>query len=121
VLDGAGLCCPAYYDRLLEHLPTAERVDGRRVLECAVMARNALPHGAIVRFDEATVNAYKRVLMQAVRLLMVAGLHHMTQEGAWYRWRDPRRCGHGFDVPDYLEAERENHALEHTKGQKPRL
>src|SRR5262249_29384523 len=45
MLDAAGLCRPAYYDSLVEHLPAAKRADGRKVLECAVMARNALSHG----------------------------------------------------------------------------
>jgi len=121
MLDQNGLCRPGYYDRLTEHVASHARADVRAVLEAAVAARNALSHGAMIVFDETTLEGISRILMAAIRTLVNAGMHHMTQEGAWYRWQDLRQFQHGHHERDWLAAER---TLRHwilTKGQPPRV
>jgi hypothetical protein len=121
MLDQNGLCRPIYYDRLTEHVQLHARANARAVLEAAVTARNALSHGAMIVLDETTLEVIARILMAAIQTLVNAGMHHMTQEGAWYRWQDLRQFQHGHHEADWLAAER---TLRHwilTKGQPPRV
>jgi hypothetical protein len=121
MLDQNGLCRPAYYDRLTEHVPLHARGNTRAVLEAAVTARNALSHGAMIVLDETTLEVTARILMAAIQILVNAGMHHMTQEGAWYRWQDLRQFQHDHHETDWLAAER---TLRHwilTKGQPPKV
>jgi hypothetical protein len=97
------------------------RANARAVLKSAVIARNAMSHGAMVVLDETTLEVTARIFMEAIRILANAGMHHMTQEGAWYRWQDLRQFQHGYHDADWLAAER---TLRHwilTKGQPPRV
>lgn len=121
MLDSDGLCKATYYDRLVNHCGTHERPNARRVLECAVRARNSLSHGAIVSFDEYTARSTARAMMQAIRVVVAAGIDHLVSVGAWYRWQDLRRFNHGFDQIDWTESER---AIRHwiaIKGQPPKV
>jgi hypothetical protein len=116
MLDQNGLCRQAYYDRLVEHAVSQDRVDAVRALANAVIVRNALSHGAIVSFDEPTLDVIGRVLMHAIQLLAEAGMHHMVRDGAWYRWQDLRAGQHDFHETDWLAAERTLNHWILTKG-----
>jgi hypothetical protein len=121
MLDSNGLCQPGYYDWLTKHVPLNAQANARAVLETAVTARNALSHGALIVVDETTLEVIARILMAAIHILVNAGMHHMTQEGAWYRWQDLRQFQHGHHEADWLSTER---TLRHwilTKGQPPRV
>ncbi len=120
MLDQNGLCRPGYYDRLTEHAALGVRANARAALESAVTLRNALSHGAMVTLDEPTLDVVGRVFMEAIRILVNAGMHHMTQEAAWYRWQDLRQFQHGHFDTDWLAAERMLRNWIITKGRPPK-
>lgn len=93
MLDDAGLCSDAVVGRLVESLEPAERDVAADVLRLAVKGRNALAHGAVVRFDEPTALGLGHLFLKATQALLGAGEHHMTREAAWYRWEKRRDRG----------------------------
>lgn len=76
-----------------------------RILRLAVKARNALAHGAVVRFDEPTSDGIKRLLAEAIQLLVEAGRHHMILEAAWYNWKDIHGFQDGHHLDDWQTGE----------------
>jgi hypothetical protein len=59
------------------------------------------------------------VFLEAIRILVEAGMHHMIGVGAWFRWQDLRQRQDGFDVDDWLAAERTTTHWIVNKGRTP--
>ncbi len=79
-----GLLSAHYLARLVEHVPTAQRALAEEVIHLAAKLRNALSHGALVVADQHTLDGVGHILAKASQTLVTAGLHHFTQEAAYF-------------------------------------
>ena len=75
------------------------------VLDRVRQIRNAFAHGAIEGFDQYTKDGLGRLIIKGVQVLVDAGIHKMTAEGAFFLWENQRGRKHGFDVADWVAAE----------------
>lgn len=105
------LCGESNLNRLLDHLSDAERMNAKMILLLAVKARNALAHGAVVKYSEHRLKGEQRILIKAVEILKEAGIHHMVKEAAYYRWlTSPPSSTHSHEK-NWVEAEKEIYLL----------
>ena len=98
-----GICTPEIQNRLLATVAVGRPL-AERNLALAIKARNAFAHGAICSFDKRTVDATGHLFVKAMMTLMQAGMRHMVQECAYYRWQNIRQQAHGFDHEDWMTA-----------------
>jgi hypothetical protein len=105
MLDERGLCRPDLLDRVTSELDQADRVTARRCVLLAVKARNAMCHGAIVRFSLRETFGIGHLFMKSLLLLMSSGLQHMIREGAYHRWRFAGSHDGADSVPHWVAAE----------------
>ncbi len=107
MLDKDGLCRESHLDRLVQHRDGSTREEAKLVLQMAVKARNAMAHGAVIRFDQPTSDGIKRLFAEAIQLLVEAGRHHMNREASWYNWKNVHKSQDGHHFGDWLTGEKE--------------
>jgi hypothetical protein len=115
-----GICTPAIRQKLLATVRPNDRPLAHRTLDLAIKARNALAHGAVPTFDRRIADGMGHILVKAMTTLMQAGMKHMVQEAAYYRWQNLHPNAHGHDYEDWLAALDEIEALLDRTAQKHR-
>jgi len=111
MLDCRTLCTPAILDRILGQVPASDQAKAREVILLAVKARNSFAHGAVITFDKMTSKGTGHLLMKSIQALVIAGLHHMKQQAAYYHWQRvyPGKAGH--DLACWLASESQIYRL----------
>lgn len=102
-----GLFSKQVLDLILQHLRAEDRPNARRVLDLAMKGRNALAHGALTQSDEYTLDGLGHIFAKATQTLVTAGLHHFTQESAYFIYHNQHPNLDGRDTEDWFQAERE--------------
>lgn len=100
-----GICTDKTIDTILSCFSESERLVAKKVLRISFKARNALAHGAIIRFDQRTISGIGHLFIKSIQGLVTAGIHHMNRENAYYRYRIERYRDDNLELADWLAAE----------------
>src|ERR1700691_4636577 len=106
MLDQRELGAPRILNRLVDTVKAGERQNAKEVLLLAARIRDAVAHGAIMRFDTEGGLAMGHLLVKAIQCLVEAGRDEMIKVAAYYYWRGHQVVGVDA-LAAWLQGERE--------------
>jgi hypothetical protein len=106
VLDKNALLSDDVLLKLTRSYSPSEQVQARRTFNLAVDVRDAFAHGAVPNFTPSELDTVGHLFVHAIELLRGAGIHHMTEKAAYFKWLNDGRQTN-TRLKDWVSGERE--------------